>query len=67
MPGPIMVHVDYSGEFTVVLTQDGVPVDLSGAQSITMEVFDTPGSPSARSTRSRIRPTSTRRTSTRAS
>ena len=45
MPGPIMVHVDYSGEFTVVLTQDGVPVDLSGAQSITMEVFDTPGSP----------------------
>lgn len=43
MPSPIMIHVDYSGEFTVVFTQDGSPVDLSGATSITMEVFDTPG------------------------
>ena len=45
MPAPIMIHVDYSGEFTVVFTQDGSPVDLSDADSITMEIFDTPGSP----------------------
>lgn len=45
MPAPIQIHVDYSGEFTVVFTDDGVPVDLSGAEQIAMEVFDTPGSP----------------------
>ena len=45
MPAPIMIHVDYSGEFTVVFTQDGSPVDLSGATSLSMEIFDTPGTP----------------------
>ncbi len=45
MPAPILIHVDYSGEFTVVFTQDGSPVDLSDAECIQMEIFDTPGSP----------------------
>ena len=45
MPAPVMIHADYSGEFTVVFTQDGAPVDLSAAACIRMEIFDTPGSP----------------------